>query len=145
MVDFSNIEKLDVGGRQRAELTLFQVDGAPTLTLAPALESNKPYFNAALKGARKHQRGTRGGGVKASTVSAVRDSNRRLFAKHIVKDWSGVVDADGNEVDFNLEHCEAFLNALPDWLFDEIVEFAGNPANFQVEEDDLDVEELEGN
>ena len=33
-------------------------------------------------------------------------------------------------VEFSLEECKQFLGALPNWLFDEMRLFAGNPSNF---------------
>ncbi|KFH18436.1 hypothetical protein ELZ19_06675 [Brucella abortus] len=130
MSNFSHLKSLDVQGTATAEMQLHALEGEPTLTLAPALESNKPFFNASLKASRKNMRAIRNGNVTGGLLEETRDEDRRLYAQHIVRGWKGVRNSAGKDVPFSRELCAEFLEALPNWLFDEIREFAGTPANF---------------
>ena len=62
-----------------------------------------------------------------------------LYAKHIVKGWTGIVDNKGKAVEFTEGECLGFLSSLPDWLFDELRAFASDLQNFI--EAPIDVEE----
>ena len=130
MNQFSHLKKLDVDVKTTAEMTLHAVDGAPVLILAPALESNKGYFNASLKSSRKHLRSVRNGNMTAALVEDTRDEDRRLYPIYVIKGWRNVQDMNRKDVPFSPEACAGFLDALPNWLFDEVREFAGMPANF---------------
>ena len=76
-----------------------------------------------------------------------RDEDRRLYPKHILRGWRGVVDSNGDVVEFNPERAAEFVEALPDWLFDELRAFCGDVQNFLEEDDgdEEDDEELAGN
>ncbi|MBS4081360.1 MULTISPECIES: hypothetical protein [Pseudomonas] len=51
----------------------------------------------------------------------------KLFSQFIVKDWTGVKDADGNPLDFSPDICEQLLNSnLEFFLF--VLASAGNAA-----------------
>ncbi len=133
MADFSHLKALDVSKDKTVEYTLhaITVNGlTPTLILAPATEANGPYFNAVLKRAGKLSRLSRSGVVSASMLDENRDEDRELFPLHVAKGWRDVVDAKAKPVEFSADECEQFLGALPDWLFDEMRLFAGNPSNF---------------
>ena len=113
------------------------------LTLSPATEANKPYFNALLKRSRKNQKRLQGGSFTASVIAENRDDDRVLYPKHIVKGWDKVVDSEGNPAEFNHENLVGFIAALPDWLFDEARTFATEESNFIDEM--VEVEEIAGN
>lgn len=139
MADFSYLKTLDVVERT-AEFTLHQIaiNGvSPTLVLASATEANKPYFNALLKRAGKSARQVRAGAVSASLIEENREEDKALYPKHVIKGWTGVTDANGADVTFSSDDCIDFIAQLPNWLFDDIRNFAGNPANFT---DLIDVE-----
>lgn len=142
MANFSHLQKLDVAG-VTAELKLEYIKGSPVLVLAQAGQANVPYFNAVARMTSKQFRGTRGARVDASILNQQREQDRELFPRYVMRGWSGVVDADGNEVLFSQDNAADFLQALPDWLVDEIRNFASEPANFL--EDDMDAEELAKN
>ena len=36
----------------------------------------------------------------------------------------------GKDVSFSVKECESFLAQLPDWIFDDLRLYWGNPANF---------------
>ena len=70
------------------------------------------------------------GKVDSATMAKMRDQDRKLFSDHVVVGWSGIVNSEGDEVEFNKEDCFDFLKALPLWLMDEIRNFAQEPENF---------------
>lgn len=95
----------------------------------PAIESNKPYFNAALKRNMELSRG-RKIKIDAGMIEATRVEDKKLFAKYVVKDWKNVKDDTGADVPFSPEVCEEFFDALPAYIFDDIRAFCVDPANF---------------
>jgi hypothetical protein len=127
--DFSHLRALEVRDKT-ATVTLFQVKGEPFFVVKPATESNKPYFNAVLKRTRKNTRAVQAGAISSAMIKENRDEDRELFPKFIVTNWGRVTDSRGQEVPFSEGACAQYLEALPDWVFDEIRSFAGNSANF---------------
>ena len=128
--DFSHLSELDVSGRQTVEYTLYHLEGEPTLILSPATQSNKPYFNALLKRSRKNQAALKAGAINSGMIDGNRDEDRELYPLYIVQGWRRVTDSSGAEVPFAKDVCSSFLHHLPDWIFDEVREFAGSPQNF---------------
>ena len=143
MANFNHLKALDVKDKT-AEMTIYQIEGNPVLVMRPATEANKPYFNAVLKRSRKSVRALQAGGVSAAIISENRAEDRELFPQHVVVGWRGVKDVDGNEVPFDKTACAEFLEALPDWLFDEVRTFAGVSSNYTSEEP-IDAETRAGN
>lgn len=140
MTDFSHMKALDVSADKVREYTFHQitVNGrSPVLTVAPATEANKPYFNALLKRAGKTSRALRVGAVNSGMIEENREEDKELYPRTIVKGWHDVLDADGAEVKFSREECAQFLSALPNWVFDDFRNYCGDPANFA---DLLDIE-----
>ncbi len=130
MVDFGQLKALEVTADKTVEYTLYQVEGTPTLILAPATESNIPLFNAALKRAGKAGNRVKISGKTLGTIREGRVQDRELYARHVVKGWHDVTDVNGDEVPFTRENCHDFLTALPDYIFDDVREYAREPANF---------------
>lgn len=130
MANFSHLKSLNVSGTTVVEYPLYQLDGNAILHLASASESNKGYFNALLRKAGRTAQAVKANAVNANTLKQNRDEDRVLYAKHVLKGWSGILDADSTEVPYNEENGEEFLQSLPDWLFDEIRNFASNVRNF---------------
>ena len=130
MSKFEHLGKLDVKDKNVVDYVIFQIESEPVLKLKPATEANKPYFNAVLRGSRKNMRAIRSGSINAIMLEENRAQDRELFPKHVVAGWEKVTDSDGKPVPFSEENCQDFLRALPDWIFDEIRDFAGNAANF---------------
>lgn len=139
-VDFSHLKKLDVSPGKTSEYILHQLENSPVLLVAPANEANKSYFNAVLRRSRKNLRALRQQVVSESMIRENRDEDRELFAQHVLKGWRGVQDTEGSDVPFNRENALAFLNALPNWIFDDLRNFAGDPLGF-VEESEFGVME----
>ena len=130
MSDFSHLQKLDVGVAETIDYELFQIEGEPVLELAPATEANKPYFNAVLRRSRKSVRALQAGSISPGMIASNREEDRALYVAHIIRGWRGVLDSDGKVAPFTQENVRDFLAALPNWIFDDLRTYAGNPANF---------------
>ena len=117
---------------------LEHLEGEPTLMVAPAFGANKDYFNALLrrrrKGPAKLTPKKLSQKLEEQTIEDIRNDDKVLYPRHIIKDWDNVTDNDGNEVPFSVEEAEEFLQALPDWIFDEIRVFCVQPQNFLAED-----------
>tara|TARA_R110000851_G_scaffold268071_2_gene420694 strand:+ start:22691 stop:23188 length:498 start_codon:yes stop_codon:yes gene_type:complete len=115
----------------------------PTISLRNAGQANKPYFNAVSKQNAKSGQARRlaQGRIDAETVDRNRRQDRLLFPRHVIVGWSGIYDEKGLEVEYSLENCAAFLNALPDWMMDELRNFAAVPSNF-LDDDEPDDEDI---
>jgi hypothetical protein len=131
MADFGHLKALEVKAESTVEYRLWQIKGTPLLTLAPATESNIPLFNAALKRSGKGAKNVRvNAQADLGTIKEGRLHDCELYSKFVVKGWSGVVDSSGDEPPFTVENVHDFLTALPDYIFDDVREYARNPANF---------------
>ena len=143
MTNFSQLKKLDVTN-ETTELKLYAIEGEPVITVAPATQANSQYFNAILRQSGKQVRELKAGApISTATLDKNRDQDRALFPKYVVKGWDGVMDAEGAVVPFTEDNVRDFLEALPDWLMDEIRNFASETRNFL--EDVMDAEELSKN
>ncbi len=140
MVDFSHLGALEVTADKTAEYKIHQitVNGkTPVLILAPATDANKGFFNALLRRSSKQAAAVKAGKVDVDMIEEHRDEDRDLYPKHVAKGWIDMVDANGADVKFTLQNVTDFLKALPNWVFDDVREFAREPSNFV---DSLDVE-----
>jgi len=140
MSNFNYLKKLEVEGKT-ARCEIHNIPGEPVLIVKPATEANKPYFNAVLRQSKRNVRAVQSGAINAAMLSENRNQDRELFPKFVVVGWEKVSDADGNFAEFTEENCRAFLDAMPDWLFDKIRNFAGDCSNF-MEDAPVDVESL---
>lgn len=143
MTDFGHLKKLDVKDKT-ARYSIFQIEGEPALILKPANEANKPYFNAVLKRSRRNVKAIQAGAVNQAMISENRAQDRELFPRFVVVGWEGVTDSKGKEVEFSRDNCSDFLRALPDWIFDEVRNYASNSANF-ADDFPVDAEAKAGN
>lgn len=146
MSNFSHLSKLEVPreGTKDFELSSITInDVSPVLQVVHAGESHKAYFNELLKRGNRNQRQIVAGKITTALIEDNRDENRRLYAKYIVKGWTAgtVVDSEGKAVPFSAETCLEFLEALPAWLFDQVVSFCSDALNF-VDNTSLDVGEV---
>lgn len=130
MGQFDYLKKLDVKGDETAEFKLLDLPAKPKLILAIAGEKNKPYLNASLKAFGSQLNSRRRTRMDADTMSDTREADRALYAQYVIKGWEGITDTKGEEVPFNKENCLEFLEILPDYIFDDIRVFAGDPTNF---------------
>lgn len=142
MVDFSNLRKLAVSAQDTAEYTFYEIEGEPTLKVRPATEANGRYWSAVLARSSKNVRRARSGKITASMLKEGRTDDRELYPKHVVMAWTTApMDTNGDAVDFTAENCAAFLEAIPDHIFDGLRNFCSDVTNFQ--EDVMDEEEIE--
>ncbi len=141
MIDFGNIKKLDVAGKT-ADFTLEDIDGEPALKLKVATGSNKPLLNAMLKQVGGNKRKYKKKNITADMADENRNDDKKLYVDHVIVGWEGIVDAKGNTVKFSKDNCLAFIDALPDWIFDKIRDFATDDSNFL---EVIDVEETAKN
>ncbi|UFK26769.1 hypothetical protein [Roseobacter phage RDJL6] len=144
MSQFAHLKKMEVQGGKTAEFKMHALEGTPVLTVKPAMESNKAYFNASLKASRSNMRSIRNGNVTAGLLDETRETDRELYGKHIIVGWNNVLDSSGKSVPFDRSVASDFLEALPNWLFDELREFCGTPSNF-IEDHQVDTEAVAKN
>lgn len=133
MTDFTHLKNYDVTTDNTAEYIFYSIDGEPKFIVSPATSANKRYYAKVAQKSTVMAKRLQGDSSGKSTVKAMDESrslDRELFPSHIIKDWEGVVDSKGKPVDFSVKNCEAFLSCLPDYLFDELRNFANNPSNF---------------
>lgn len=100
-----------------------------TLTVAPASEANRSYWNAALAAAGAMQGGR---GLTAARVEDGREADAALLAAHVVKGWSGVL-RNGQPYPFTGDNAKTFLVALAKGaphVFDELKAFCKDEDNF---------------
>lgn len=141
MTDFSHLKNLEVKDNTE-EYPLSFIAGEPVLIVKPATESNKGYFNAVLRKSRQTLKAAKNG-VNAKMVKQNREEDRELYSEHVIVGWNGIKDKNGDPVEHSVKNVLAFLEQLPDWIFDEIRTFCGQSANFVKET--INVEEKLGN
>lgn len=135
MADFTHFEQLRVGGTAVYKMHEITVgDKVPSLTLKPATEVNKPYYNALLKRAQKTARVVRAGAVNADVLDENRAEDKELYPEHVIVGWADMIDATGTDVKFSKAACKDFIHALPDWIFDNVTLFARDPLNYVASE-----------
>lgn len=136
-----NLSKLRPEGS--VEFILDVIPGV--LIVEQAGEVNKGYFNALLRRNRTAGRRLKKGGMDAETIEKNRGEDRDLYPKYIIKALRGVLDKDGKVAEDTAENRKKFIEALPNWLFDELRVFASDPINFLPEgqEPALEPEEVE--
>lgn len=140
--DFTNFEELNVSKGATAEFPLDMLAGKMSLTLSPATEANMKYFNQLLKKSRSKMKQISSKKLDVNILGDNRNEDRELYAKYIIIGWK-VNDAKGKPVKFTTENVEQFLNALPNWIFDNVRAFASSPESFIDLE--IDPEETAGN
>ena len=145
MVDFSHLQKLAVRKDHTVEYIFYPLEDEPSLTVVSASESNKGYTGAILKRSRRTVRRMRGGNMTPGMLAEARNEDRELYPKMIIKGWKGIKDSGGGDVAFSPENLGEFIAALPDWIFDDLREFCGNPSNFLDEDNLIETEEIAKN
>jgi len=144
MADFSQLKQFDVSSDATASYSMGQIatgDFIPTLTVKPASDANKLYFNAALKGSAKNRRALKGQ-ITSALLDETRGEDIERYARFVVVGWKDVYDADGDAVPFDQQNVRDFLNAIPAWVFDDLRAFCAEPTNFV---DLVDAEDTAGN
>jgi hypothetical protein len=139
--DFSALEVRNK--QERFDLPWLRGDAY--LVVRPANDTNKGYQSGVLRLSGKRRR-LQTNKISAAEADRDRADDLKLYPKHVVLGWGGVVDQEGNEVEFSEESCAQFLAALPSWIFDKVRVFCMRAENFIDDDEDLpDPVELAGN
>lgn len=146
----SNINKKSkVAGTLRWYVPNWNDDGSgktPWIDFQPATSENKAWIAERLKFEKsaEGQRITRGK-VTVGAIDMIRDAERPMFARTVVKGWGDFVDDDGNDLKFvpgDFALIEALLLALGVANFDDFRDTARQPKNAAAAEG---TQELAGN
>jgi hypothetical protein len=116
-----------------------QGEVVPVLIVKPATQSNKPYFNAILRKSKSKVGSIQSGNLNINMLDENRSEDKKLFPKHVITGWKNVTDSSGKAVLYTFENCNDFVNALPEWIFDKVRNFAATSENFV--EEAINVEE----
>lgn len=143
---FKHLDGLRIDHQTTVWYEMPEVCPGAALLVAPMTQSNKPWMNAALR-----KSGNRPTGKKSKLSIETIDTNRlddiELMPRFIVRGWRNILDENDQEVPFNAQNARELLEALPDWMVDDLRKFASDPMNFISAEDDAAPvpEELVGN
>ena len=144
--DFTYLGKYDVD-MEPVEYEV-PIPGEPVLLVRPAGAKNKPYHRALLKrNAKAARRFSRGLSVTPEILDEIREHDLQLYWKHVLVGWRGIKASDGSEPPFTQDSGRKFLAALPDWIFEDLRQFASNPSNFLADDEpsEDDIEDLAKN
>ena len=117
-----------------ARLTFADLEGMPWVELKPATRRNRPYTNDEMRGAAKInaiQRQLANGQLTLEHLEKLEDAARDRAAKFLVADMGGWVDDSGADVPYSEASAKALMRALPSDQFEELMQFAGDEANFR--------------
>lgn len=130
--NFSHLKTLEPIGSLVVEFPFFQIEGRPVLKVRHAGRTNAPYANALDKLNAKSgaMRRLSQGKLDRRTIDAAREDSRDLFSRFVIVGWENVVDTSGTPAPFTPENCRAWLAALPDYLFEELLRFCADQQNF---------------
>ena len=138
---FSTLSKMGVPDKgATAAMTLHEIgpmkEGAdtPVLILKFIGPSNKPLANAAAKLESRFRRGKRRSAEQDAQYAA---GFREVFAKHGIAGWDHVYD-EGEAVPFSRENALEFFSELPEHAMVAVVDFAGDAANFEQDDEAAD-------
>lgn len=140
-LDFSGYRQHSVDAGQVRKFTLSmqfrytgedgteQLSPAPVLHVLPATEDSRAFANAQQRGVRRNVKAKH---INADVLDQIRDDDRTLYAKHLVRGWDDgtVVNARGKVVPFSEAAAKALLLATPNHIFDELRVFCSDATNF---------------
>lgn len=141
---FKNLDRFQVSAASTTELRMSPFLGQKALlTLAPASDANTNYHNSFLKMTAKIRKDLSAGRIDTESLNQIRDIQRELFGRFVIKTWSGVEGEPGGEgvnqdglVPYSRENAVKLCRALPNELFDMLTAEAGDASNFYEEQDD---------
>lgn len=89
----------------------------------------------------------RRGRVDANLLAENLRLDRELFPKYVITGWDGIQDSDGELVPYSQAACAELLEALPDWIVQELSGFAARASHFLPDDmpTEAEVEEQAGN
>lgn len=130
---FEHFKALDIDPEKTVEFTMGVIPGRPILSILPATALNGPYYNEILREAIKAKEAVEAEELPEEAVdlmAANRGSDRKLYPLYIIRGWRSVKDGEGNDIPFSPDACKEFCTSLPDWIFDELRNYAATPGNF---------------
>lgn len=136
MFDFSD---QTVTERSRYIHTFYDLAGEPKawVECRPALEANRPFFNAVLARANQNLERLSGDGADATMLEESREEDRELYPELVLSDrWGGKLAQPGgglidlDELECSLENRKAFIEALPPHVFDKLRTACGSAKSF---------------
>lgn len=139
MTDFSHLRKLDVTEESEAEYVFEDIPGEPSIWFRPMTDANPDYLNErvrlAVERAEKESKDTKATRRKkvlsSDRLEEDRDIDRVLMAKTCALRWgTPPKDVNGDEPEFSVENCLAFLRALPNYMLDPCRGWVANVYNF---------------
>lgn len=143
MVDFSHLKKLEITRETTREYIFADIEGEPSVVLAPANDANRDFLDArvrlSVERAEKAAAEPRGKvpvpkltpEAYVNQLEEERETDRMLLAHSCIRDWgTAPVDAKGKAVEFSAENAYEFLKQLPDYMLDPLRNFAANIYNF---------------
>lgn len=140
MSQFEHLQKMEVTTAKTVEYPVYALGEKAVLHVLPATEANKKYFGKLLKTTRRNAQMARAkGGMDAAMMKQSRKEDRALYPEYIIAGWDDIPDKDGKPVKFDKDSAKNLVDAMPDWMFDDLRNFCSTPQNFI--EHDLDVEE----
>ena len=131
--DFSHLKQFEADAAKTVEFEFpeITINGvSPVLIVKTASASNKPFTTASLKTSSMKQVSKRRGQINPKVSADLRDDDRQLYSKYIITGWKNVTNASGDTVPFSPGAALAFLEQLPDNIFDQVREFCSDPSNF---------------
>lgn len=142
MPDFSNYQALREDGTATREFKFRDIEGVPSIISRPATSANSKYNSARLKTLNQRVKGGRAKTkITPASVDEARREDAQMLSKYCATGWgTAPVDAANQPVPFSAENCEAFLLAIPDWMFDEYRAWVSEPMNFVEADDDADAQ-----
>lgn len=144
---FEHLSKLEIQKDRTRKYSLHELGEGVALEVAPAMQSNKGYYNALLKSSSKLETGAktrRGVDVDIADVAdKTRNDERQLYGEYVVIGWCGICNSQGEEVPFSREAAMELMQKLPDYMFDRLRVFCAQPANWT--EEAFDTETVAGN
>jgi hypothetical protein len=155
---FKNLDRFQVSASSTTELRMSPFLGSKAvLVLAPATDANPNYHNSFLKMTAKVRKDLSNDSINSDSLALVRDIQRELFGRFVIKSWSGVEGEPGGEgvnedglVPYSRENAQKLCRVLPNELFDMLTAEAGAARSFYDEPADLpptaeELDELAGN
>lgn len=145
-MQFRNLKKAEITPQSTSKFVFYDLEGEPWLTVRPAHEINKPYFNALLKRNTSGNRRRVNRVIDAAAIERDRSEARELYGKHItnVGPWGGWVDEAGLEIPLTQATVEALMQNLPPEQFDQLRVYCADLSNFRVDPIDPDGAEETG-
>lgn len=131
-------QKHDINGETLREFVFGDLEGEPSVWVAPATDVNPEFLNERVRIAIERAesapgtpRGKRTPAITSDGIEADREADRVLLSRTCAKKWgTPPVDQDGQPVEFNEANCYEFFKELPIWIFDPLRGFASNIYNF---------------